>query len=107
MNTKIKNKLLSSYKVNSTVPRDFLGTALVTYLVTAEAPPWWALRDEKNLELCPSRMLENAFPKMLSIVFCDEKRQRKTKCFITIPWRAWYFLPNRYLKISVCMFVYM
>ena len=86
--------------------RDFLGISLVAYLVTPEAPPWSTLRGEQNLKLCPSRMLENAFPKMLSIIFCDGKRQRKTKCSKTIPWRALYFLPNRCLEISLYMFVY-
>ena len=88
-------------------PEIFLGIPLVTYLVTLEAPPWWALRGEKNLRLCSSRTLENAFPNKLFIVFCDGERQRKTKCSITIPWRALYFLPNRCLEISVYMFAYM
>ena len=37
----------------SAEPRDFLGMLLVTYLATAEAPQWWALRGEKNFEIVP------------------------------------------------------
>ena len=85
----------------SALPRNFLGILLVTYLATPKAPPWWALRGRKNLKFCSSRMLENALSKMLSIVFCDGERQRKTKCSIIIPWRALYILPNRCLEI-VC-----
>ena len=91
----------------STVSRDFLGILLVTYLMTPKVTPWWVLRGEKKLKLCPSRTLENAFSKMFSIAFCNGERQRKTKCLITIPWRVLYFLPNRCLEISVYMSVYM
>ena len=85
----------------------FFGMPLVTYLVTPKVPTWWLLKGEKNLKLCLSRVLENAFPKMLSIVFCDGERLRKIKCLITIPWRALYFLPNHCLEIClyVCLYV--
>ena len=61
----------------SAVPREFLGILLVTYLVNPEVPPWWAVTGEKNLKWCPSRTLENAFPTMLSIAFCNGEREEK------------------------------
>ena len=72
-----------------------------SYLVITKGPPWWAMRSEKNMKLCPFRTLENTFPKTLSIVFCDVERQRKTKCSITIPWRA-----SQLLLRNLCTNVY-
>ena len=39
--------------MQSAVLKDYLGKPLVAYLVTPEAPQWWALRREKNFEIMP------------------------------------------------------
>ena len=46
------------------------------------------------------------FSRCLSLFSAMKReKQRKTKCLITIHWKALYFLPNRCLQISVYVFL--